>query len=182
MPVWQGIWNLVTVTSQPIHCYVGCCSKTHIKAEMLLSDAWLSNQIMDPILILTVINDGQVLPERRTDKNSSGFFWRGHKRVPTSQSKIPIAYTYQSMEWTGSIRWIYNPVQSMRIWIGLDQIFTNPADSGLDWIDKCAMCIPYLEIWGSFSLSSLWRLRFYPQIFSYIHRRLFLHAYLHRIW
>ena len=53
---------------------------------------------------------------------------------------------YQSMEWTGSIRWIYNPVQSRRIWIGLDQKFTNSADSGLDWIQKCAMCIPYLDL------------------------------------
>ena len=44
----------------------------------------------------------------------------------------------QSMEWTGSIRWIHNPVQSRRIWIGLDQKFTNSADSGLDWIEKCA--------------------------------------------
>ena len=35
----------------------------------------------------------------------------------------------QSMEWTGSIRWIHNPVQSRRIWIGLDQKFTNLADS-----------------------------------------------------
>ena len=52
----------------------------------------------------------------------------------------------QSMEWTGSIRWIYNPVQSRRIWIGLDQKFTNSADSGLDWIQKCAMCIPYLDL------------------------------------
>ena len=51
----------------------------------------------------------------------------------------------QSMEWTGSIRWIHNPVQSMRIWIGLDQKFTNSADSGLDWIQKCTMCITYLE-------------------------------------
>ena len=38
----------------------------------------------------------------------------------------------ESMEWTGSIRWIHNPVQSRRIWIGLDQKFTNLADSGLD--------------------------------------------------
>ena len=52
----------------------------------------------------------------------------------------------QSMEWTGSIRWIHNPVQSRRIWIGLDQKFTNSADSGLDWIEKFAVCIPYLEI------------------------------------
>ena len=51
-----------------------------------------------------------------------------------------------SMEWTGSIRWIHNPVQSRWIWIGLDQKFANSADSGLDWIDKCAMCMPYLEI------------------------------------
>ena len=50
------------------------------------------------------------------------------------------------MEWTGSIRWIHNPVQSRRIWIGLDQKFTNSADSGLDWIEKCAMCIPYLDL------------------------------------
>ena len=49
------------------------------------------------------------------------------------------------MEWTGSIRWIHNPVQSRRIWIGLNQKFANSADSGLDWIQKCAMCIPYLE-------------------------------------
>ena len=48
----------------------------------------------------------------------------------------------QSMEWTGSIRWIHSPVQSRRIWIGLDQKFTNSADSGLDWIQKSAMCIP----------------------------------------
>ena len=41
--------------------------------------------------------------------------------------------------------WIHNPVQSRRIWIGLDQKFTYSADSGLDWIQKCAMCIPYLE-------------------------------------
>ena len=54
-------------------------------------------------------------------------------------------YDHQSMEWTGSIRWIYNPVQSRRIWIGLDQKFANSADSGLDWIQKCAMRIPYLE-------------------------------------
>ena len=53
---------------------------------------------------------------------------------------------YQSMEWTGSIRWIDNPVQSRWIWIGLDQKFTNSADSGLDWIQKCAMCIPYLDL------------------------------------
>ena len=57
------------------------------------------------------------------------------------------------MEWTGSICWIHNPVQSKRIWIGLDQKFANSADSGLDWIQKCTMCIPYLETWGSFSLS-----------------------------
>ena len=50
------------------------------------------------------------------------------------------------MEWTGSIRWIHNPVQSRRIWIGLDQKFTNSADSGLNWIQKCAMCIPYLDL------------------------------------
>ena len=31
----------------------------------------------------------------------------------------------QSMEWTGSIRWIHNPVQSRRMWIGLDKKFTN---------------------------------------------------------
>ena len=49
------------------------------------------------------------------------------------------------MEWTGSIRWIHNPVQSRRIWIGLDQKFTNSADSGLDWIQK-SMCIPYLDL------------------------------------
>ena len=59
----------------------------------------------------------------------------------------------QSMEWTGSILWIHNPVQSRRIWIGLDHTFTNSADSGLDWIRKYAMSIPYLETWGSFSLS-----------------------------
>ena len=53
---------------------------------------------------------------------------------------------HQSMEWTGSIRWIHNPVQSRRIWIGLDQKFTNSADSALDWIQKCAMCIPYLDL------------------------------------
>ena len=51
----------------------------------------------------------------------------------------------QSMEWTGSIHWIHNPVQSRQIWIGLDQQFANLADSGLDWIEKCAMCIPYLR-------------------------------------
>ena len=60
---------------------------------------------------------------------------------------------WQSMEWTGSIRWIHNPVHSRRIWIGLDQKFTNSADSGLDWIQKCAMCIPYLETSCSFSSS-----------------------------
>ena len=54
--------------------------------------------------------------------------------------------TYQSMKWTGSIRWIHNPVQSRWILIGLDQKFTNSADSGLDWIQKCAMCIPYLDL------------------------------------
>ena len=48
--------------------------------------------------------------------------------------------TVRGMEWTGSIRWIYNPVQSRRIWIGLDQKFTNSADSWLDWIDKCSVC------------------------------------------
>ena len=47
------------------------------------------------------------------------------------------------MEWTGSVRWIHNPVQSRRIWIGLDQKFTNSSDSGLDWIDKSAICIMY---------------------------------------
>ena len=47
------------------------------------------------------------------------------------------------MEWTGSIRWIHNPVQSRRIWIGLVQKFTNSADFGLNWIQKCTMCIPY---------------------------------------
>ena len=52
----------------------------------------------------------------------------------------------ESMEWTGSIRWIHNPVQSRRIWTGLDQKFTNSADSGLDWIQKCAMCTPYLDL------------------------------------
>ena len=61
----------------------------------------------------------------------------------------------------------------MRIWIGLDKKFTNSADSGLDWIQICPMCIPYLETWGSFSLSYFWRLKFCPQIFSYTHRRLF---------
>ena len=50
------------------------------------------------------------------------------------------------MEWTGSIHWIHNPVQSRRTWIGLDQKLTNSADSGLDWIQKCAMCIPYLDL------------------------------------
>ena len=30
-------------------------------------------------------------------------------------------YDRQRMEWTGSIRWIHNPVQSRRIWIGLDR-------------------------------------------------------------
>ena len=50
------------------------------------------------------------------------------------------------MQWTGSIRWIHNPVQSRRIWIGLDQKFTNSADPGLDWIQKCAMRIPYLDL------------------------------------
>ena len=59
----------------------------------------------------------------------------------------------QSMEWTGSIRWIHNPVQSIRIWMGLDQKFTNSADSGLDWIQKCTMCITYLETWGSSCVS-----------------------------
>ena len=36
--------------------------------------------------------------------------------------------------WNGldPIRWIHNPVQSRRIWIGLDQKFANSADSGLD--------------------------------------------------
>ena len=52
----------------------------------------------------------------------------------------------QSMEWTGSIRWIHNPVQSRRIWIGLDQKFANSPDSGLDWIEKCVRCNAYLEI------------------------------------
>ena len=82
----------------------------------------------------------------------------------------------QGMEWTGSIRWIHNPVQSRQIWIGMDQKFTNSADPGLVWIQICAMCIPYLETWGSFSLSYLWRLKFCPQIFSYTHRRLCLHV------
>ena len=59
---------------------------------------------------------------------------------------LRISRLFQSMEWTGSIRWIHNPVQSRRIWIGLDQKFTNSADSGLDWIQKCAMCIPYLDL------------------------------------
>ena len=52
----------------------------------------------------------------------------------------------QSMEWSGSIHWIHNPVQSRRIWIGLDQKFTNLSDFGLDWIEKCATCIAYFEI------------------------------------
>ena len=51
-----------------------------------------------------------------------------------------------AVQWTGSIRWIHNPVQSRRIWIGLDQKFTNSADPGLDWIQKCAMRIPYLDL------------------------------------
>ena len=55
-------------------------------------------------------------------------------------------YTYQSKEWTESTRWNYNPVQYRRIWIGLDQTFTNSSDYGLDWIEKCAMCIPHLEV------------------------------------
>ena len=55
----------------------------------------------------------------------------------------------QSMEWTGSIRWIHNPVQFMRIWIGLDQKFTNSTDSGMDWIQKCTMFITYLETFKS---------------------------------
>ena len=45
------------------------------------------------------------------------------------------------MEWTGSIRWIHNPVQSRRIWIGLDQKFTNLADSGVG-LDR-EMCNVY---------------------------------------
>ena len=73
--------------------------------------------------------------------------WRGRLGAKNGQS------TYQSMESTGSIRWIHNPVQSRRIWIGLDQKFTSSADSGLDWIQKCAMCIPYLETSCSFSPS-----------------------------
>ena len=36
-----------------------------------------------------------------------------------------VVLLYQSVEWIGSIRWIHNPVQSRRIWIGLDQKFTN---------------------------------------------------------
>ena len=73
---------------------------------------------------------------------------------------FPLCLRYrQSMEWPGSIRWIYNPVQSRRIWIELDQKFSNSADSGLDWIEKYIMCISYLEIWSSFSLSYLWRLK-----------------------
>ena len=42
------------------------------------------------------------------------------------------------MDWL--IRWIHNPVQSRRIWIGPDQKFPNSADSGLDWIQKRAVC------------------------------------------
>ena len=57
-----------------------------------------------------------------------------------------VLYRGQGMEWTGSVRWIHNPVQSRWIWIGLDQKFINSADCGLDWIDKSAMCIPSLEI------------------------------------
>ena len=67
-----------------------------------------------------------LLNSRKTDRNG---FLAGDSR--------------QSMEWTGSIRRIHNPVQSRRIWIGLDQKFTNSADSGLDWIQKCAMCNVY---------------------------------------
>ena len=51
----------------------------------------------------------------------------------------------QSMNWTGSIRWINNTDHSFRIWIGLDQTFANSTDSGLDWIDKFTLCILYLE-------------------------------------
>ena len=74
------------------------------------------------------------------------------KRQKAHQTKALINPN-QSMEWTGSIRWIHNPVQSRRIWIGLDQKFANSADSGLDLIQKCATCIPYLETRGNFSLS-----------------------------
>ena len=58
----------------------------------------------------------------------------------------------QSMEWTWSIRWIHNPVQSRRIWIGLDHKYSNSAD--------CAMCIPYLDIWGNYYYrnSDVWSL------------------------
>ena len=59
---------------------------------------------------------------------------------PLTVKNIP---SKQSMEWTGSIHWIHNPVQSRRIRIALDQKFTNLADSGLDWIDKCALCNVY---------------------------------------
>ena len=67
--------------------------------------------------------------QRLTPARAPGPRWgRSRRRTRVGVGK------WQSMEWTGSIRWIHNPVQSMRIWIGLDQKFTNTADSGLDWI------------------------------------------------
>ena len=68
---------------------------------------------------------------------------RAHQRSAVINKAVECG---QSMKWTGSIRWMHNPVQSRRILIGLDQKFTNSVDSGLDWIQKCAMCIPYLDL------------------------------------
>ena len=70
--------------------------------------------------------------------------------------------------WNGLDRSAGYIIQSSPGRFGLNSIRNLPTDSGLDWIGKCAMCIPYLESWGSFSLSWPWCLQFYPQIFSYI--------------
>ena len=41
---------------------------------------------------------------------------------------------YQSIEWTGSVHRIENPIQSKCIWTGLDYKITCSMDSGLDGI------------------------------------------------
>ena len=55
------------------------------------------------------------------------------------------------MDWINPLVSQSSPVQADLDWTGSE--ISSSADSGLDWIEKCAMCNPYLEIWGAFTLS-----------------------------
>ena len=81
---------------------------------------------------------------------------------------------------------IHNPVQSRRIWSGLDQEFINSTDSGLDWIEKCVMSgdvYPIFKDLNQFLLMvTLTSEVLNPQIFCYIHPRSFLMYILPDIW